>query len=309
MAVNANNHFGVKCGSDWSGGVSYREDDDRDHRGKLIKSCFRVYDSAEESFIAHSDFLRNNGKSSRYEFLFNFESNDYKNWAHGLKKAGYATDPKYPKKLINLIEKYELYRYDDMGSANYAHFVAQSPDQKKQSKTESRILNDQSTQRLKSKNALPDYDYHNDVKMILSRPDQSLRDIAEDFGMGAATLMKYNDGISSSDKSLKDHSRIYLEQKKLSFKGKRKFHQISKGETMASISQHYAVDLQALYIRNKMPFGSEPFYGETIQLKGLIRSGKRPKLKSKAKSSIAKKSRFVEETVEYLFTPKHADRD
>ena len=109
LAKHANNHFGIKCGGKWNGGEFYREDDDYNSKGKLIKSCFRKFDSDYESFIAHSDFLQN---QKRYNFLFEYTSSDYESWAYGLKKAGYATDKKYPKKLIDIIIKYRLYELD-----------------------------------------------------------------------------------------------------------------------------------------------------------------------------------------------------
>ena len=104
LATEGNNHFGIKCHKDWKG-KSMRYDDDA--KGE----CFRVYDSAEESFQDHSDFLR---YRDRYKFLFDLKTTDYKGWAYGLKKAGYATDPNYPAKLIKYIEDYRLYEYDTM---------------------------------------------------------------------------------------------------------------------------------------------------------------------------------------------------
>ena len=104
LAADGNNHFGIKCHKDWTGKKQYHDDDAKGE-------CFRVYDSAEESFRDHSDFLR---YRDRYKFLFDFETTDYKSWAYGLKKAGYATDPGYPGKLIKYIEDYNLYQYDTM---------------------------------------------------------------------------------------------------------------------------------------------------------------------------------------------------
>ena len=108
LAKQSNNHFGIKCGSKWTGEEVYRHDDDYKD-GLLVRSCFRAYDDPAKSFMAHSDFLLDN---RRYAFLFDLDIYDYKGWANGLRKAGYATDPNYPSKLINLIEKYELYLLD-----------------------------------------------------------------------------------------------------------------------------------------------------------------------------------------------------
>ena len=101
LARYANNHFGIKCTSEWKGKGYYKDDD-------KANDCFRVYKDARESYKDHSEFL----KRKRYSFLFELDKNDYKNWAYGLKQAGYATNPKYPDLLINLINKYRLYQYD-----------------------------------------------------------------------------------------------------------------------------------------------------------------------------------------------------
>jgi LysM repeat protein len=103
LAVKGNNHFGIKC-HDWTGAKMYQDDDSPNE-------CFRTYADADESFRDHSDFLR---YKDRYKFLFDNDVTDYKSWAYGLKKAGYATDPAYPAKLIKLIEDYHLYDYDRM---------------------------------------------------------------------------------------------------------------------------------------------------------------------------------------------------
>ena len=113
LATEGNNHFGIKCHKDWKG-KSMRYDDDA--KGE----CFRVYDSADESFRDHSDFLR---YRDRYKFLFDLKTTDYKGWAYGLKKAGYATDPNYPAKLVKYIEDYKLYEYDTMTSEEAERFV------------------------------------------------------------------------------------------------------------------------------------------------------------------------------------------
>jgi Muramidase (flagellum-specific) len=109
LASEGNNHFGIKCHKDWKGKTMAYDDDAKGE-------CFRVYDSADESFQDHSDFLR---YRDRYKFLFEFDTKDYKAWAYGLKKAGYATDPAYPAKLIKYIDDYGLDRYDSMTLADF----------------------------------------------------------------------------------------------------------------------------------------------------------------------------------------------
>ena len=101
LAKNANNHFGIKCTSDWTGRSYYKDDDNKN-------DCFRVYDHPEDSFRDHSNFL----KRKNYAHLFELDKNDYQGWAYGLKAAGYATNPKYPQILIGIIQKYNLDQYD-----------------------------------------------------------------------------------------------------------------------------------------------------------------------------------------------------
>lgn len=103
LAVKANNHFGIKCHSNWTGDTYYQNDD-------AENECFRKYDKAENSYDDHSEFL----KARRYERLFALEKTDYKAWAQGLKDCGYATNPKYPERLVTLIEKYRLGRFDTL---------------------------------------------------------------------------------------------------------------------------------------------------------------------------------------------------
>ena len=129
LAVEANNHFGIKCNADWKGKTILRDDDQKD-------DCFRVYKSAEDSFRDHSEFL----KRKRYAFLFELDKNDYIGWANGLKQAGYATNPKYPQLLISLIDRYDLSKYDRKESKTEKikredkvldQIVANIPDEKK----------------------------------------------------------------------------------------------------------------------------------------------------------------------------------
>jgi flagellum-specific peptidoglycan hydrolase FlgJ len=109
LAMQAHNYFGIKCKTEWTGSTFYHPDDDRDRNGKIVPSCFRKYDAPLDSWEDHSRFLR---YRHYYVDLFNLPSDDYIGWAKGLKKAGYATDPKYDTKLIHTIENFDLYKYD-----------------------------------------------------------------------------------------------------------------------------------------------------------------------------------------------------
>lgn len=109
LATKANNHFGIKCKRYWNGNTYYHKDDDTNAQGKIIKSCFRAYDSAIDSYVDHSNFLK---YTAHYQKLFKLSKTDYRGWAYGLKKAGYATDKKYAEKLISKVEKYNLQALD-----------------------------------------------------------------------------------------------------------------------------------------------------------------------------------------------------
>lgn len=109
LALEANNHFGIKCKTYWTGGTYYYEDDDLDRFGNLVESCFRSYATAVESYVDHSNFLM---ESERYSPLFALDKNDFASWAWGLKECGYATDPDYAVKLIKIIYEYDLSRFD-----------------------------------------------------------------------------------------------------------------------------------------------------------------------------------------------------
>ena len=109
LAVSANNHFGIKCKSSWIGDTYFYKDDDYDNKGRLIESCFRMYETDIDSYVDHSNFLMSR---PNYNRLFFLDKSDYKAWAYGLKSSGYATDPQYALKLINKIEKYGLNQYD-----------------------------------------------------------------------------------------------------------------------------------------------------------------------------------------------------
>lgn len=109
LALEANNHFGIKCKSWWTGKTYFHKDDDINRQGEIIESCFRAYRNSVDSYVDRSNFLL---QSERYQVLFQLDKTDYESWAYGLKNCGYATDPGYAQKLIEKIIKYELYKYD-----------------------------------------------------------------------------------------------------------------------------------------------------------------------------------------------------
>ncbi|MEO1408768.1 MAG: glucosaminidase domain-containing protein [Bacteroidota bacterium] len=255
LAKRANNHFGMKCGARWEGKTFYREDDDYDENGKLIKSCFRVYRNADASFVAHSEFLRDPNKNFRYGFLFRLNPRDYKAWARGLKKAGYATSPTYATNLINIIERYQLYRYDRMLPGTIEDTGP----------PEDLALGIQRV---------------NDVKLVLAVANETPADIALRTGVSISRILKYNERINDPNQALRKNERVYLQRKRSSYRGQKKFHFVRAGETMFSIAQRYGLRLDKLYRKNRMEEGSEPATGSQLKIRGWTRVKKAPALRS-----------------------------
>ena len=178
LAKKANNHFGIKCGSDWVGETYYIIDDDRDAFGKLIKSCFRVFETAEESYIEHTEFLSNPKKAFRYGDLFRLDKKDYKGWAKGLKKAGYATNPNYPKLLITVIENNNLAQYDVMTLADLdEEFTENYPNEREN-------IKDRKYTKVKA---------FNNVDFAFAKEGDTPQDVANRFQISTRNLLGYND--------------------------------------------------------------------------------------------------------------------
>lgn len=239
LAKRANNHFGMKCGSAWKGKTYAKEDDDYDADGNLIKSCFRVYKNAKASYIAHSEFLRDPNKNYRYGFLFRLPPTDYKAWAKGLKKAGYATSPTYAQNLINTIETYELFRYDRMSSVDVdvGEVIAEVP-----------VING--------------------VKVAYAQKAETAADIALRSNVSVSRLLKYNERINDASQFLKKGQRVFLQRKRSNYRGKKKYHYVKAKETMFLIAQTYGLRLEKLYKKNRMKEGTQPAVGEKLKLRG-----------------------------------------
>jgi len=221
LARLGNNHFGIKCKSDWKGKSMLADDDAPDE-------CFRAYDSPEESYKDHSQFLRSNW---RYHELFELDITDYKGWAKGLRKAGYATNKSYHTILINLIERHELYKLDLM-----------SPDPLA---TKPLVL-------------------QNDVPVVYAEKDETLESIADENDLSNRQIYKYND--LEKGQTIKEGDIVYLKPKRR--RGSEKYHTLKEGETMYMISQQYGIKLKHLYRRNRLEMGVEPVNGTQLYMKG-----------------------------------------
>jgi LysM repeat protein len=271
LAREANNHFGIKCGNDWKGEKYEKMSDD-----SLI-SCFRKYDSADNSYIDHTELLL---KRKHYRFLFDYPRTDYKSWAQGLRKAGYASDPKYPEKLIKTIEQYELQKYDTMAVA-YIVFDDEPYDD-----NDSTVLNDkndsQRPPRTKPRSFLfSNYRKglfrQNNATYVVGKKGESLLSVADRFGIPYQRFLRFND-LKEGDQLI-EYQYVYLQPKKSSFKGDTQYHKIENDETVYEIAQYYGIRLNALLSRNRLKEGEEPATGELLMLKE--KSVGKPKLRPK----------------------------
>ena len=212
LARKSNNHFGIKCGGDWRGKTVSHDDDARGE-------CFRAYKHPKDSYEDHSKFLVGR---PRYASLFKLKITDYKGWARGLKKAGYATSPRYADQLIGIIELYELYKYDEK---NYLKWLKKNPN--------------------------PHQTYiANDLLYIVVRAGDSWKSISQEFDISQKKLRKYNDLYKGY--ALQVGDILYLEQKNKRADEDHIVHVLRAGESMYSIAQKYGIRLKNLYKLNKM---------------------------------------------------------
>ena len=301
LATQANNHFGIKCGGSWNGDVYYREDDDYKN-GKLIKSCFRKFDSPSQSYIAHSEFLMN---QPRYSSLFNLASTDYEGWAYGLRAAGYATDKAYPTKLIEIIKKYHLYELDrgrelaevETTPKVETHTRPSESNTTKTTKEKTTRSSTRSSSKTSSSRSRKSSSYYassemNKTKIVVSNGELSLRQIAADHSIDLNDLKKYNEDLQvrSSSQAIPEGEVVFLEKRKKGYFGSNKYHQVKEGESMRSIARKYGVNLEFLYIKNRMPLDSQPLVGEKIYLKGIVRLNNVPKFREKGEGRKNKKA-------------------
>ena len=248
LATSGNNHFGIKC-HDYTGRKMYVDDDVKD-------DCFRVYDKVEDSFQDHSDFLR---YRSRYSFLFDLDPTDYKGWAYGLKAAGYATDPQYATRLIDLIERYNLQQYDSAVNPEelpVTPVVAKMPEQV-ELKASSPLYRISLQREILTRNK---------VMYVVANGYETFSSIAREFNLFNREILRFND--EKRDRMLQDGEIVYVEAKKKQAGNYLDKHVVEEGETMHEISQQYAVRLKNLYKYNPgLASGREPEPGSIINLR------------------------------------------
>lgn len=246
LARKSNNHFGIKCHSDWKGKRVYHDDDKKGE-------CFRKYKNPYQSYIDHSDFLT--GKK-RYASLFDLRLTDYKGWAKGLKRAGYATDPKYAHRLIQIIEENNLDRFDKGDK-----YVKKNK-YNKTSPTVKKSYNDNFTIDAFGAHKI---DLNNGVKYVKVQDGDSFDKISREFGLKSWELFSYND--IDEDESISDYQYIYVQPKRNKAHRKHSSHRIKSGESLHYVSQKYGVKMSRLYRYNKLKEGDKVKEGQIIQLR------------------------------------------
>jgi LysM repeat protein len=234
LALFANNHFGIKCKKEWCG-ESYLKDDEED------KECFRKYDNVLASYSDHSLFLINR---PRYAPLFELPINDYKAWCYGLKDAGYATDPKYARRLIDIIEKFKLYEYDRYQEVEKPEFPG--------TKHEIPSL------------VLREVYRFNHIKFVITKEGDSYFKIASQFNLELERLLEYND-IQKGEK-IRVGQKIFLENKRS--KAKEPYHVVQEGEDLRAISQIHGLKLAILCKNNRLSPEDDLKTGEILYLRG-----------------------------------------
>ena len=271
LARKSNNHFGIKCHNNWTGGRVYHDDDAKGE-------CFRKYSHPSESYRDHSDFLR---YRDRYKFLFDYKVTDYKAWAYGLKKAGYATDPAYPKKLIKLIEDYELYKYDK----------APKPKAEKKTKKTTIQFTGVSLPEEEVEEQLPvsptvaeqvrelgekqREEFHfslsrkiytqNNVPFVYAEDGDTYESIAASHNLFAREILRFND--MSQNAELAPGTIVYLKPKKKSAaKGVDKY-VFEAGDDLREVSQRFGVRLASVLRLNDLEEGTVPREGDIIRLR------------------------------------------
>ncbi|MCW3463357.1 glucosaminidase domain-containing protein [Chitinophaga nivalis] len=261
LCLQSNNHFGIKCKNTWTGKTIRYDDDAR-------QECFRVYDSARESYKDHSDFLRSN---PRYAFLFQFDGDDYKSWAYGLKQAGYATNKTYPQQLIKIIEENNLQQYTLIALGKAAPESAY---------TEPPVYAGNNPRKPETKPTTPRNNGGYNKPVVINYPKgvfeingrramyvkagTSLIQLAAQQDIRLRKLVRFND--LEDDRPLPKDMIIFLQKK--SKRGNKEYHTVASGESMHDIAQAEGLQLRWLRRRNKLHEGEEPAYGQRLNLEG-----------------------------------------
>lgn len=233
LAKEANNHFGIKCHSTWKGDTFIQDDDKKNE-------CFRAYDKASESFEDHSVFLL----KRRYSPLFKLKLTDYKKWAKGLKTAGYATNPKYPALLISLIERYELWKFDEL----YGKTIEEQKDESVVPIQSSSVIDNEDSEIEYSINTHVVKTSENKVKFIVAKPGDTFYKLSLELELTLRQLYKYNE--SKSKDVLKVGDIVYTTPKRWRSRKGNPTHTCEKATTLREVAHIEGIKLKCLLRRN-----------------------------------------------------------
>lgn len=260
VAVNANNHFGIKALGNWNGNIYLAMDDE------ATKSKFRVYASAEESFEDHSKLIKDN---SRYQSLFNYSVYDYRSWANGLQKAGYATAPNYAKALIGYIDAYQLYTINGG--------VKLKPRKKKViTKTitveelieDDEVLDNSQTSEEEEELLAISQKFVvaiNDVRCTILYPGETLSSIAMKYDIPKHKLLEFNE--TEDESFFQEGYIVYLQKKKRKYQGTQDYYRVQANETLLDIAQKFGIRTASLAKMNHKDTFSKLKEGEKLRLK------------------------------------------
>ena len=261
LAKVAKNHFGVKCHKDWGGDTYYMDDD-------APNECFRKYTSVEESYDDHSNFLRTR---DRYKFLFDLQIEDYKGWAKGLKQAGYATNPAYADKLIEIIERYNLQALDQGGTPQP---IADNKEEKhKEKEKKKEVVNEDNkpikvkiTPRVKVLNGLATI---NNIPFVYVEKSDSYLKIAKQYNLELWQILEYNEAEKNDILQIGDI--VFVKPKK--GRAEVETYTVREGETMYDIAQAYGVRQKKLYQMNNIVPGTALTPGQELKMRKIVICG------------------------------------
>lgn len=237
LTKSSNNHFGIKCHG-WTGRRVFHDDDERGE-------CFRAYDNPRQSFEDHSRFL---ATQSRYARLFNYSRTDYKSWARGLKQCGYATNPQYASKLIQIIELYNLNQYDK--AKKFDQFMVKHS-------TEDGVAPDGNFHVIKA---------YNKNYYVIARKGDSFQSLSKELCIGKRKLARYNERSYIEELAAGDVIYLKKKRKKATKEYKNRPHIVQNGESMYLISQKYGIRLSSLYKKNHLSLDYQIKVGDKLRV-------------------------------------------
>jgi LysM repeat protein len=259
LVRKSNNHFGIKCKDYWTGDKVYHDDDAK-------AECFRSYTRAFDSYMDHSDFLKN---SPRYSSLFQLDPTDYEAWANGLRKAGYATNPKYASILIKIINNYHLQDYTLIALGKLKpedEWLASVKIDNSPLNVDFLIAADANVKPGEPAIAYPDGEFRiNETRVVYAKSGTSLLSIADKYDVGFKRLIDFNELSKNEEDNLANGQLIYLQRKRKI--GANEFHMVNEGESVYDIAQAEGIRLEALLEYNHLANGMQPAVGERLYMK------------------------------------------